>query len=97
MLPPAGRGGGSIVWGGAADNQNMYYGLGGTGLVASKQETGQPVWTFTAPAGGGGLGAAPTAIPAVVFEASANGSSMPFLSADGKLLWEFNTNQNSRR
>jgi len=93
--PPAGRGGGggSIVWGGAADAQNAYYGLGGTGLVALKPDTGQTVWTFTSPAGGGGLGAAPTVIPGVVFEASANGRLYAVSAADGKQLWEFNTNQ----
>jgi polyvinyl alcohol dehydrogenase (cytochrome) len=88
-----GGGGGSIVWGGAADAQNAYYGLGGTGLVALKPDTGQPAWTFVAPAGGGGLGAAPTVIPGVVFEASANGRLYAVSTADGKQLWEFNTNQ----
>ena len=93
--PAAGRGGGggSIVWGGAADDKNAYYGLGGTGLVAVKPESGQTAWTFVAPAVGGGLGAAPTVIPGVVFEASANGRLFAVSSADGKQLWDFNTNQ----
>src|SRR6185436_4811965 len=62
----ANRGGrGSIVWGGAADNDLVYYGAGGAGLAALRPATGQIAWTFTAPvpaAGGRGasLGAAPT-------------------------------------
>jgi polyvinyl alcohol dehydrogenase (cytochrome) len=87
---PGGRGGGGIVWGGAVDAQNAYYGLGGTGLAALKQETGQPVWIFN---GGGGMGAAPTVIPGVVFEATSNGRLFAISTAEGKPLWDFNTNQ----
>ena len=45
----------SIVWGGAADAQHVYYGLGGAGLAALRQDTGERVWLFTPPppAGGG--------------------------------------------
>jgi len=89
---PTGRGGGggSIVWGGAADAQNAYYGLGGPGLVALNPGTGQTGWTFN---GGGSMGAAPTVIPGVVFEASGNGRLFAVSTADGKQLWDFNTNQ----
>ena len=95
-----GRGGrGSIVWGGAADDQLAYYGLGGAGLAAVKPSTGERVWVFTppTPAGGGrggSLGAAPTAIPGVVFEGSSDGKLYALSAADGKPLWEFNTAQN---
>lgn len=90
------RGGpGSIVWGGAADNQFVYYGAGGAGLTALQPSTGQQAWIFTptAPAGGrgGALGAAPTAIPGVVFEGSSDGKLYAVSAADGKQLWEFNT------
>ena len=94
-----GRGGrGSIVWGGAADAQNAYYGLGGAGLAAVRQATGERAWLFTppAPAGGGrgaSLGAAPTAIPGVVFEGASDGILYAVSAADGKPLWEFNTAQ----
>jgi polyvinyl alcohol dehydrogenase (cytochrome) len=100
--PPAGavggaRGGpgsgGSIVWGGAADNQNVYYGAGGAGLAALSLATGEKVWSFTPPANGGAVGAAPTIIPGVVFEGSSNGHLYAISTADGKQLWDFNTAQ----
>jgi polyvinyl alcohol dehydrogenase (cytochrome) len=92
-----GRGGrGTIVWGGAADEQNSYYGAAGAGLAAVRQATGERVWNFTPPPpanGGRGaqLGAAPTAIAGVVFEGASDGMLYAVSSADGKLLWEFNT------
>ena len=89
-----GRGrGGTIVWGGAADDQNVYYGAGGSGLAALRLATGEKAWAFTAPAGGGSLGAAPTAIPGVVFQGSSNGRLYAVAAADGKQIWEFNTAQ----
>jgi polyvinyl alcohol dehydrogenase (cytochrome) len=89
---------GSIVWGGAADDELVYYGLGGAGLAAMRQATGERVWLFAppAPAGGGrgsSLGAAPTAIPGVVFEGASDGMLYAVSAMDGKLFWEFNTAQ----
>jgi polyvinyl alcohol dehydrogenase (cytochrome) len=94
-----GRGGrGTIVWGGAADDQNVSSGAAGGGLVAVRQATGERAWTFTPrpPAGGGRgaqLGAAPTAVAGVVFEGASDGKLYAVSSADGKLLWEFDTAQ----
>jgi len=91
-----GRGGrGSIVWGGAADAQHVYYGLGAAGLAAIRPATGERAWLFTGPGGGRGvsLGAAPTVIPGVVFEGAGNGMLYAVSAADGKPLWEFNTAQ----
>ena len=87
---------GSIVWGGATDGQRVYYGLGGAGLAALDPATGARAWIFTPPAGeggrgGGGLGAAPTAIPGVVFEGASDGKLYAVSAADGRLLWEFAT------
>ncbi len=93
------RGGrGSIVWGGAVDDQNVYYGAGALGLVALNPATGERRWVFAPPAPaaggrGGTLGAAPTVIPGVVFEGASNGMLYAISTADGKLLWEFNTAQ----
>jgi polyvinyl alcohol dehydrogenase (cytochrome) len=95
---PAATGGpgrGNIVWGGAADNQNVYYGAGAAGLGALNPASGQSVWVFLPPPGAGGrgtaLGAAPTAIPGVVFEGATNGMLYAVAAADGKQLWEFDT------
>jgi polyvinyl alcohol dehydrogenase (cytochrome) len=90
---------GAIVWGGAADGQQVYYGAAQAGLVAIKPADGQIVWTFRAPpleAGGRGtasLGAAPTAIPGVVFQGALDGRLFAVSSTDGKLIWQFNTAQ----
>jgi polyvinyl alcohol dehydrogenase (cytochrome) len=88
----------TIAWGGAADDQHVYYGGGGAGLVALRPATGEVVWTFTAPplapgGRGGALGAAPTVIPGVVFEGASNGMLYAVSASDGKQLWEFNTAQ----
>lgn len=85
--------GGNIVWGGAADERNVYYGAGPAGLVAFRLATGEKTWAFSAPTGGGSLGAAPTAIPGVVLEGSSNGRLFAVSAADGKQIWEFNTAQ----
>ena len=85
--------GGNIVWGGAADDQNVYYGAGGgAGLVALRLASGEKAWAFTPPQGGS-LGAAPTAIPGVVFEGASNGRLYAVSSSDGKSIWEFDTSQ----
>ena len=88
-------GGANIVWGGAADDQHVYYGMGSGGLAAIDPLTGKTVWKFTpkAPSGEGTspLGAAPTVIPGVVFEGSTNGMLYAVAAADGKELWKFDT------
>jgi polyvinyl alcohol dehydrogenase (cytochrome) len=89
---------GSIVWGGAADGQFLYYGAGAAGLVALTRDTGDVAWSFLGPpltggARGAGLGAAPTVIPGVVFEGSGDGRLFAVSSTTGKLLWQFNTRQ----
>jgi polyvinyl alcohol dehydrogenase (cytochrome) len=92
-----GRGGrGSIVWGGAASEGRVYYGTGAPGLAAVQAATGTNAWLFTAPGlrgGSAGLGAAPTAIPGVVFQGATDGQLFAVSSADGKRLWQFNTAQ----
>ena len=89
---------GSIVWGGAADGQQVYFGAAGAGLVAMKPAAGEVAWSFLGPSvlpggRGAGLGAAPTAIPGVVFEGAGDGRLFAVSSTDGKLLWQFNTAQ----
>jgi len=90
-------GGPSIVWGGAADDRHVYYGLGSGGLAALDPATGKTVWTFAPPAPSGNgtsaLGAAPTTIPGVVFAGSTNGMLYAVSAEDGKELWRFDTAQ----
>ena len=89
---------GSIVWGGTTDGQQVYYGAGAAGLVALKPATGELAWTFRGPALAGSgrsvnLGAAPTAIPGVVFQGAGDGRLFAVSSTNGALLWQFNTAQ----
>jgi polyvinyl alcohol dehydrogenase (cytochrome) len=92
-----GRGRGGIVWGGATDQQRLYYGMGAAGVGAVQSADGKTAWVFTAPGVGGrgvaALGAAPTAIPGVVFQGSGDGRLFAVSATDGKQLWEFNTVQ----
>ncbi len=77
----SGRGRGGIVWGGAADPRQVYYGMGAAGLGAVQSPDGKTAWVFTAPGAGGrgvaALGAAPTAIPGVVFQVPAMAGCSP--------------------
>jgi polyvinyl alcohol dehydrogenase (cytochrome) len=96
--PPAGgRGRGAIVWGGATDARNVYYGMGAAGMSAVEATSGKVAFMFTAPGVGGrgnaALGAAPTTIPGVVFQGAGDGRLFAVSAADGKQLWEFNTAQ----
>jgi polyvinyl alcohol dehydrogenase (cytochrome) len=85
----------AILWGGAADSTQVYYGLGVGGLAALDPATGRTLWRFQpiAPTGSGALslGAAPTVIPGVVFEGSNHGVLYAVSAADGKELWQFDT------
>jgi polyvinyl alcohol dehydrogenase (cytochrome) len=91
-----GRGRASIVWGGAAGEELVYYGIGGGGLAAIRPATGERAWLFTLPPPPGGgrgvqLGAAATAIPGVVFEGASDGTLYAVGAADGTKIWEYPT------
>jgi len=86
---------GMITFGGAADDQNAYFGVRPGGIAAVRLANGEKRW-FTpieGPAGPGARGetAAVTAIPGVVFSGSWEGVMRAFSTEDGKLLWEYNT------
>ena len=85
----------AILWGGAADDTQAYFGMGTGGLAGIEAATGRTRWIFRPepPPGSGllSLGAAPTAIPGVVFEGSTRGVLYAVSSADGKELWRFDT------
>ena len=83
-----------VVWGGAADDQNVYYGLQSGGMVALKLATGDVVWraAFPKPEGTHVINsAAATAMPGVVFVAGSDGKLHAVSTADGKVIWEYDT------
>ena len=89
---------GIISFGGAADEQNAYFGLRTGGVAAVRLDTGERKWftPIAGPAAPGPRGetAAITAIPGVVFSGGWDGILRAFSSDDGHLLWEYNTARN---
>jgi len=93
--------GGQIMWGGAADEQNVYYDLQTGAVAALKLADGRKAWLARvepADAGPGrrprkGLSAAVTAIPGTVFAGGWDGVLHAFAASDGHELWHFNTAQ----
>jgi polyvinyl alcohol dehydrogenase (cytochrome) len=88
--------GGKLVWGGAADDQNAYFGLGPGGIAAVRISDGQRQW-FTAlqPAPGAaprpGQEGALTAIPGAVISGGWDGVVRVLSSTEGRVIWEYNT------
>ena len=105
----AGRGGalGGIEWGSAVDAERAYFAVSDItlpqpgGLHAVTLANGERAW-FAAPrppACGTGRGcnaaqsAAVTVIPGAVFSGSNDGALRVYSTADGAILWEFDTNR----
>ena len=100
---------GGIEWGSAADEQNIYVPVSDVlepsdkagGLYAIRLTTGEQVWHTPAPAlpcttGPGCTGAQSAAIsvmPGIVFSGSVDGNLRAYSTADGKIVWTFNTMQ----
>lgn len=84
---------GLIVFGGASDGENVYYGLNqpGGGVAAVKLADGSRPWTAKIATTGSGNPAATSAIPGAVFAGSADGMLRALSMTDGKVLWEYNT------
>jgi len=83
-----------IVWGGAADGQNVYYGLQSGGMIALNLATGELRWHTTFPTPGGtrvNNVAAATAMPGVVFVGGSDGKIHALSASDGKVLWEYDS------
>ncbi len=87
--------GGKIVWGGAADDQNAYFGLGAGGIAAVRLRDGQRQWfAMLQPAGAParpGQDGALTVIPGAVISGGWDGVLRALSTADGHTLWEYNT------
>jgi len=87
--------GGKIVWGGAADEQHAYFGLGPGGIAAVRVRDGHRQWFATlsptgSPARPGQDGAL-TVIPGAVISGGWDGVLRVLSSSDGHILWEYNT------
>lgn len=84
---------GLIVFGGAADDQTVYYGLNQNGAVvaAVNLADGSRKWTTAPIAGARGIAAANTLIPGVVFSHASDGTLRAMSTTDGKLLFEYAT------
>ena len=95
-------------WGAAADNQNVYFGVGDGqsqnpgGIRAAKLATGEQIWSVAGPnprlcAGqprcGSSQGGAVTLIPGAVIAGSHDGGLRAYSTADGSILWQFDTNK----
>jgi polyvinyl alcohol dehydrogenase (cytochrome) len=92
------RGNAGIIFGGAADNQSAYFNLRSGGAVAIQLSDGKEKWftPVTAPEtmkNHAGASAAVTVIPGVMFSAGLDGVLRAFSAADGKPLWDFNTDR----
>ena len=87
---------GMITFGGAADDQNAYFGLRSGGIAAVSLKTGEKKWFTPLPGqkpGGPfqGQTAALTVIPGVVFSGAWDGTLRALSTEDGKVIWEINT------
>lgn len=88
--------GGKIIWGGAADNQNAYFGLGTGGIAAVQIREGERKWfnplaPAPAMARHSGEDGPLTAIPGVVFSGGWDGVLRALSTADGHVVWEYDT------
>jgi polyvinyl alcohol dehydrogenase (cytochrome) len=95
-VPPSG--GGEVLFGGAADDQNAYFNLKSGGIVALQLTDGSERWYNALPPQESmkahpGLSAAVSAIPGAVFSPALDGMLRAFASPNGKLLWEYDTTQ----
>ena len=96
---------GGVEWGSAADDQNGYFasadqqlGANAGALAAIDLATGEQKWKVTPPPMecngrpcAQALSAAITVIPGVVFAGTTTGMMRAYSTADGRILWEFNT------
>ena len=88
--------GGKLVWGGAADEQSAYFGLGTGGIAAVGIRNGERKWfTPLAPAEGRtdhpGQTGPLTTIPGIVFSGGFDGVLRALSTSDGKVVWQFDT------
>jgi polyvinyl alcohol dehydrogenase (cytochrome) len=88
--------GGNIVWGGAADDQAAYFGLGKGGIASVSIRNGERKWfTPFAPVEGRqahiGQDGPLTSMPGIIFSGSWDGMLRALSASDGKVVWQFDT------
>lgn len=85
-----------IVWGGAADEEKVYYGLSAGGIVALDLATGKRAWYTQFDTHGARVSnaAATSAIPGVAFVGGTDGMLHAVATQDGHPLWAYDTNKN---
>jgi polyvinyl alcohol dehydrogenase (cytochrome) len=96
------------AWGAATDGQNVYFGVGDYqsqnpgGVKAVKVATGEPAWSApppqprlcaATPRCNPSQGGAVTVIPGAVLAGSLDGGVRAYSVEDGRMLWQFDTNQ----
>jgi polyvinyl alcohol dehydrogenase (cytochrome) len=98
---------GGIEWGGAVDDTRAYFAVSDIltpkpgGLHAVNLATGERVWYAAPPAAACGTergcnvaqSAALTLVPGVIFSGSSDGALRAFSTADGSVLWQFDSNR----
>jgi polyvinyl alcohol dehydrogenase (cytochrome) len=89
--------GGLLRWGGAADEENVYYGLQTGGMVALRIADGKQVWfsplvsPHTDMPGFPGQSPAASAIPGAVFIGGWDGRLLAVSTEDGHVIWTYET------
>ena len=85
---------GEITFGGAADDQKVYFGTRSGAIWALDLKSGEKKWTTPVaptPQRQSGQTAALTVIPGVPFSGGQDGILRALSTADGKQIWEFDT------
>jgi polyvinyl alcohol dehydrogenase (cytochrome) len=82
-----------IIWGGAADDTNVYFGLQSGGMIALDLATGNRLWytPFSKPGSRISNSDATSGIPGVAFVGGTDGKLHAVATDDGHILWEYDT------
>jgi len=85
----------NVVWGGSADQRNLYIGLGSGAIAALQYSTGEKLWTarLADPGTRASNVAASSAIPGAVFIGGTDGKLHALATSDGHKIWSFDTAQ----
>jgi polyvinyl alcohol dehydrogenase (cytochrome) len=87
---------GQLVWGGAADDQNAFFGLASGGVVALSLAAGERKWyaPLDTPSGRKrGHESALSLIPGVAFSDGWDGHIRALSTSDGRIMWDYDTVQ----